>query len=263
MTLLTKRPLLLFVALLVSAQFCQADAPDGVFHFPFAAPNAAVYDLSGGLQLNQTMVGPAGTEVALSYGVELTQDARGFFTGSGETIVQIGDNDFVAAAYSVKGRIRVTGDSTHVTLVVRLRGEDSIAEVFTPFNISVVYELNVAAETGTLEGGARGSANFGRLGRSKISSTPISVTLPSAAGGAWTLQLTIVPLNRLAGGALVILPNGRTFQAHPSGRFFGDQSVVRISGFAEGRGNSVTIIFNTDNEVLFLRGRVLGQLVVR
>jgi len=258
----TKRSLLLFAALLASARFCQAQAPDGVFTFPFGAPNAAVYDLSGGLQLNQTMVGPAGTEVALSYGVELTQDARGFFTGSGETIVQIGENDFVAAAYSVKGRIRVIGDSTHVTLVVRLRGEDFIAGVFTPFSISIVYELNVAAETGTLEGGARGSANFGRLGGSKISSTPVSVALPSSAGGGWTLQLTIVPLNRLAGSALVILPNGRTFQAHLSGRFFGDQSVVRISGFAEGRGNSVTITFKTDNEVLFLRGRVLGQLVV-
>jgi len=258
-----KRPLLLVAALLASARFCQADAPDGVLPFTFNAPNAAVYDLSGGLQLNQTMVGPAGTEVALSYGVELTQDARGFFTGSGETIVQIGDNDFVAAAYSVKGRIRVIGDATHVTLVVRLRGEDVIAGVFTPFNISAVYELNVAAETGTLEGRARGSANFGRLGRSKISSTPVSLALPSGAGGGWTLQLTIVPLNRLAGSALVILPNGRTFQAHLSGRFFGDRSVVRISGFAEGRGNSVTIVFNTGLEVLFLRGRVLGQLVVQ
>ena len=263
MILSTKRSVLLVAALLASARFCQADAPDGVFPFSFGVTNAAVYDLSGGLQLNQTMVGPAGTEVALSYGVDLTQDARGFFTGSGETIVQIGENDFVAAAYSVKGRIRVIGDSTHATLVVRLRGEDFIAGVFTAFSISIVYELNVAAETGTLEGGARGSAKFGRLGRSKISATPVSVALPSGAGGGWTLQLTIVPLNRLAGSALVILPNGRTFQAHLSGRFFGDQSVVTISGFAEGRGNSVTITFNTDNEVLFLRGRVLGQLVVQ
>jgi len=257
-----KRPLLLVAALLASAQFCQADAPDGVFTFPFGVTNAAVFDLSGGLQLNQTMVGPAGTEVALSYGVELTQDARGFFTGTGETIVQIGENDFVAAAYSVKGRIRVIGEATHVTLVVRLRGEDVIAGVLTTFNISVVYELNVAAESGTLEGGARGSANFGRLGRSRISSTPVSVGLPSGGGG-WTLQLTIVPLHRLAGSALVILPSGRTFQAHLSGRFFGDQSVVTISGFAEGRGNSVTLVFNTDLEVLFLRGRVLGQLVLQ
>ena len=258
-----KRPLLLVAALLASAPFCQADAPDGVFTFPFGVTNAAVFDLSGGLQLNQTMVGPAGTEVPLSYGVELTQDARGFFTGSGETIVQIGENDFVAAAYSVKGRIRVIGEATHVTLVVRLRGEDVIAGVLTTFNISVVYELNVAAENGTLEGGARGSTNFGRLGRSRISSTPVSVGLPSGGGGGWTLQLTIVPLNRLAGSALVILPSGRTFQAHLSGRFFGDQSVVTISGFAEGRGNSVTIVFNTDLEVLFLRGRVLGQLVLQ
>src|SRR5689334_6239339 len=102
MILSTKRSILLVAALLSSARLCQAEAPDGVFPFPFAAPNAAVYDLSGGLQLNQTMVGPAGTEVALSYSIDLTQDPRGFFTGSGETIVQVGENDFVAAAYSVR-----------------------------------------------------------------------------------------------------------------------------------------------------------------
>ncbi len=227
-----------------------------------ATLNTRFMIVSGSLQLDQTMIGAGGAEVALSYGISLTQDARGFSTGAGETIVVIGDNDFVAAEYSVKGRIRVVGDATHVTLVVRLRGEDVIAGVSTTFNISIVYELDVARETGTLEGGARGTAGFGRLGKSRIRSA-VSVGLPSGADGTWTLQMTIVPLNRLAGSALVILPNGRTFQAHLSGRFFGDQSVVRISGFAEGRGNSVTIIFNTGNEVLFLRGRVLGQLVVQ
>ncbi len=259
----TKRSLLLLAALLGSVQFCKADAPDGVLPFSFGVTNAPVFDISGGLQLNQTMVGPGGTEVALSYGVEVTQDARGFFTGSGETFVQIGENDFVAAAYSVKGRIRVIGETTHATLVVRLRGQDVIAGVLTTFSISAVYELDVSAETGTLEGGARGTANFGRLGKTKISSTPVSVALPPSSGGDWTLQLTIVPLNHLAGTALVILPNGRTFQAHLSGRFVDDQSTVKVTGFAEGRGNSVTIVFNTDLEVLFLRGRILGQLVLQ
>jgi hypothetical protein len=260
MILTTKRFLFLGV-LLLSVQLSRADVPDGTFTFTLGETNSPVYDLTGGLQLNQTLIGSGGTEVGLYYGITLTQDARGFFTGSGETLVQIGDNDFVAAAYSVRGKIRTVGDGTHATLVVRLRGEDVIAGILTPFSISIVYELDVSAENGDLEGRARGTANFGRLGRSKVSATPVSVSLPTSGG--WTLQMTIVPLSRLAGTALVILPNGRTFQAHLSGRFADEQSVIRISGFAEGRGNSATIIFTTDNEVTFLRGRILGQVVTQ
>ena len=104
MTFSIKRYLLLSVGLLASAYFCRADAPSGPVSFSFGAENVPVYDLTGSFQINQTMLGAGQTEVGLSYGIEVTQDARGFLTGTGITLLVVG-NDFVAAEYTAKGKI--------------------------------------------------------------------------------------------------------------------------------------------------------------
>ena len=258
MTFSIKRSLLLSVVLLASAYFCRADAPSGPVSFSFGAENAPVYDLTGSFQINQTMLGAGQTEVGLSYGIEVTQDARGFLTGTGITLLEVG-NDFVAAEYTAKGKISGGGAGTRVTLSVRLTGEDVIAGVSTPFKIGIVYRLNVAAESRTLEGTARGSARFSRLGNSRIRST-VSAALPANADGAWSLQMDIVPLERLGGSALVVLSNGRTLQLHLTGRYSAaqDRSTIKMSGFDDSRGNSLKVVLGSENR---LRGRVFGQVV--
>lgn len=239
----------------------KADAPSGTVTFSFDASTAPVYDLSGSFQIDQTLVGAGNTAVGLSYSIDLSQDVRGGLTGSGETFVAVG-NDFVAAAYTVRGRISHVAGVTRVTLMVHLTGQDIVAGVDTPFNINVVYSLVVDSESGTLQGTARGRASFARLGSSPIRSD-VAIGLPGGASGAWTLQMNIVPLGRLGGSAVIVLANGRTLQAHLGGSFSPalERSVVNVSGFADSRGNSVRVVFNED--LLLMRGSVLGQTVAQ
>jgi hypothetical protein len=173
--------------------------------------------------------------------------------------VNIG-NDFVAANYTVRGTIRGRGDNPRVAFVIRLSGEDVIAGVNTPFRITLVYNLTVAPDTGTLEGVVHGSARFARLGSARIN-TAVSIPLAGTADGAWTLQMNIVPLNRLAGTATIVFSNNRVLVLNLGGHFSPllNSSTVRVSGFADSRGNSLVVIFDTD--VLIVHGRVLGQIV--
>src|SRR5437762_1560386 len=103
MTFSIKRSCAVTVALLAFLHVCQADVPSGLFAFSFGPETAPIYDLTGSFQINQTMIGAGQTEVGLSYGIDVTQDSRGFLTGAGTTIVMVG-NDFVAAEYTVKGK---------------------------------------------------------------------------------------------------------------------------------------------------------------
>ena len=237
----------------------RAHAPNGTVSFSFGVDTVPIYDLSGSFQIDQTMIGAGGAEVGLSYSVDLTEDVRGTLTGSGETLLVVG-NDFVAAAYTVRGKISRVADVTRVLLTVRLTGEDVIAGVSTPFNIQLVYTLAITPETRTLDGTVRGSARFGQLGSSRIHSD-VSIGLPGNADGGWTLQMNIVPLNQLAGSALIVLSNGRVLQAHLGGHYSVrlDQSTVHVTGFGDSRGNSATVVFATD--VSFLQGQVFGQAV--
>ena len=256
MTVLTKRLLLPALAILAAANICFADAPNGLVSFSFHT-NAPVYDLTGSLQFDQEIIGSGANH--LSYGVNVIQDARGRITGSGTTGVAVG-NDFVAAEYTVQGRISASHGSTRVTLMVRLKGEDSFGGVSTPFSINIEYKLTINPNSGTMDGTARGSAKFGRLGGGKIRSD-ISVPLPAGADGSWTLQMNIVPFSRLGGSATIVLPNGRTLALNLSGTYSSatDESKVKLSGFGDSRGNNATVTF--DSDLLTLRGTVLGQTV--
>ncbi len=262
MTVLMKRLALLTVALFVSAGCCVAAPPNGVVTFQFSTNDTAVYDLTGSFQFDDTMIGAHQSELGLSYGINVTQDARGFLTGSGLTAVAVG-NDFVAAEYTARGKISTSHGLRHVSLTVRLKGQDVIGGVFTPFSISVTYSLDIAPESGTMEGTARGSGKFGRLGSTRIHSD-ISVPLPGGTDGSWTLQMNIVSFSRLGGTASVILSNGRTLILNLSGSYSSsqDRSTVHLSGFGDSRGNSGTVKFDSDLNLLELRAKLFGQSVV-
>src|ERR1043166_2340040 len=128
------------VGFLAPAQFCSAQAPNGPVSFTLGVDDGSpIYDLSGSFQFTHTMVGAGQTELPLSYGVDLSQDARGFLTGSGFTIVNVG-NDFAAATYTARGKVSRTINGTVVTLAVRLKGDEgSFGGVSTPFNITINY----------------------------------------------------------------------------------------------------------------------------
>ena len=260
-----KRRALGFVFLVLFTGLCSAEAPSGFVEFDFSAADAPVWDIGGDISISQDMVGSSGAPVPLVFGFTLTEDEQGKLSASGPGFVQVG-NDFPVGTYSVKGKISGGGSSTKISLNVKVSGNDVIAGVQTPFNISVKYNLEVNAETHTADGTARGSASFGKLSGGKIK-TDVSVPLPGDPNGAWALQMTIVPLNKLGGSAVIFIPaNNRSLQANLSGSYssHSDSSKVKVSGFGASRGNNANVTFTTSDgssSLISLKGKVLGQTV--
>src|SRR5262245_15808119 len=259
MTVLIQRSLLVFIALLASARISLAAPPSGFVGFSFET-NAPVYDLSGSLLFDQTMSGAGGTQTPLSYGINITQDARGFITGSGIIEVAVG-NDFVAAEYTAKGKISTKDGVTRVSLNVKLKGEDAFGGVVTDFRITIEYSLFINPETGALEGTARGSGKFGPAGSTKIRSE-VSVGTSPGSDGSWVLQMNIVAFSKLSGTAVVVLSNGKTLNFTLKGTFDSslERSTIKLTGTGDSRGNSAKVIFD-DSELLLLQGKLLGQNV--
>jgi hypothetical protein len=259
MTVLIQRSLLLFIVLFASAKISLAAPPSGFVGFSFDT-NSPVYDLTGSLQFDQTMSGAGDTETPLSYGINVTQDARGFITGSGVIVVAVG-NDFVAAEYTAKGKISSQEGVTRVTLNVKLKGEDAFGGIVTDFRVTIEYSLTLNPETGALEGTARGSGKFGPLGSTKIRSD-VSVGMSPGTDGSWVLQMNIVAFDKLSGTAVVVLSNGRTLNFTLKGNFDSStqSSTIKLTGTGDSRGNSAKVIFD-DFELLLLEGKLLGQQV--
>src|SRR5215204_3996432 len=112
-----------FIAVLLSSLcFAHAQPPSGLVSLPFDNATAPVWDLSGTLLLDQTMQGAGDQEIPLIYSVDVIQDAKGKLTGSGLTILNIG-NDFVAANYTVKGKVSGGGNNVNrASFTVKLTG---------------------------------------------------------------------------------------------------------------------------------------------
>jgi hypothetical protein len=254
-----------FVAVLLSfVSFCIADAPSGIVSFSFDNTQAPVWDLSGGLQIEQQMLGAGDVEVPVVYSVEITHDAKGKLSGSGFTILNVGTS-FVAAEYNVTGKTSGGGSKANrAVFTVRLSGDDVIAGVQTKFNMTIRYDLEADAGALSLVGTARGNAKFSELSSGRIES---DVTLALAPGmdGSWTVNMDIVPLKKLGGSASIILSNGRVLPAQLSGSYSSSSGVskVKLTGVNEGKGTSVNLkFFNSEEEGIALdsmNGKILGQ----
>jgi hypothetical protein len=248
----------LFVAVFVlSLEFCFGQTAP--VNFTFSGADTPVWDFTGSFQINQNMQGAGGQDVPLSFSIAITQDPAGQLRGTDWTILGVG-NDFVAANYFVSGRVTGGGTAAKVTLLVRLKGEDTIAGVFTPFNLVIKYDLQVVE--GALVGKSRGSARFSKLGSATINDANVSLPLAAGMNGSWTLQLSVVALQKLAGSASIVLSNGRTLPATLSGSFASGRSAVKLTGINEATGSRLNVVF-FDNAAApdSMRGRILGQTV--
>jgi len=251
-----------FLALLIlPLHLSFAQAPSGNVTFTFDNDAAQVWDLSGVLNLQQTM-GP--TEVPLNLAVQVTHDGRGRLTGEGVTLVNVG-NDFPAATYSVRGHVSGGGNSpVRAVFTVKIRGEDTITGVFTRFQITISYNLVADAVEGAFVGRARGSAVFSNLSSSSINSEA-RFSLGTSTG-AWTVDMNILPFKRLAGSATITLASGHVLPMHLGGSYSTRTALarVRLTGINEAKGSAVNLNFISSEEgieVDTLRGKILGQTV--
>lgn len=256
-----------FLAFLLSSIcLCGAQAPSGLIGFSFDSPGSLVYDLTGSLSIEQSMIGAGGQETPIAFSVDVTDDARGRLSGAGTAILNVG-NDFVAANYTVKGKTTGGGNSVNrASFTVKLTGQDTIAGVpNTRFSITIHYNLEADAEQLAFIGSARGGAHFSGLSSGSIKSD-VAVGLAPGMDGSWSVQMNIVALKRLAGSATITLSNQRALQTHLSGSYSSRSAVakVKLTGFNESKGTSVDLNFISSEEgteIERLRGRILGQSV--
>src|SRR5437879_5379009 len=268
MTIVIRR--LSIAALLVcSLQLCQAQAPNGSYTFTFGTTNSAIFDLSGDYKITQPTLSGGVEGATLSFGITLFEDARGRLTGSGTTVLEVGNNNFVAAEYRATGVASRGGPRPpHVNLLIRLRGDDTVAGVRTPFSITISYSLDIDPVTHTFSGKSRGSASFTKLGTALIRSDPIPPMplLANAGNGSFTINLDIVALKRLGGSGSIVLANGRTIPVNLSGTYSPGlgRARLRLTGINEGRGTTLNItFFQGADEIIIERvtGRILGLAV--
>jgi hypothetical protein len=274
MTNLTRSRLWFIAVLALSSNFCFAQSTLQ-FSFDFDNTNHAIIDMNGVFQVEDVIVGGGGVPLALNYGVGIDHNARGVLRGAGTAIVQIGTgNDFLPAFYRASGRVSGGGDTPiQVFLSVNLRNDGTLAGVDTRFSISVAYHLTFNPETASLEGSSRGRIVLAHSGPSRIASDDISVGLPSGGDGSWTMNVNVVPLNRMVGSSQLILSSGdpsggRGVNALVLGHFDpATISVARLVGTNGDRGSSGMFSFSTTEEgdvvLETIQARILGQRVLQ
>ena len=261
----TKSHISFLSGLFFSVFLAGAQAPSGLVDFTFDTSSARVFDLSGSLVIEQQMIGAGDQETPLSFGVDVIQDSNGKLTGSGMTIVNVG-NDFIAASYTVKGKVSGGGNNVNrASFTIKLTGQDTVAGVpDTKFSISLEYKLE-ADSAGILFGSARGNANFKGLSSAKINSN-VDIALAVGMDGTWSVQMNILALKKLGGSAIITLANQRALPTHLSGSYSSSSATakVKLSGFDASKGTSVNLNFISSeegSEVVKLRGKILGQTV--
>ena len=246
--------------------WAQAQPPSGLVSIPFGNDVAPVWDLGGTLTLEQTMQGAGDQDVPLNFSVDVTQDASGKLSGSGITILNIG-NDFVAADYTLTGKISGGGNSVNrASFTVKLSGQDVITGLNTRFSINLKYKLEGDVGQQAFVGTVKGNANFSGMSSAKID-TDVTVLLAPTMDGSWVLDMNILALNKLAGSANIVLPNGRVLPTELSGSFSPNSGVSKINlkGINEGKGTSLNLklVNSLEGELVVdsMKGKILGQSV--
>ncbi len=249
----------LWVTALLLASLCcclAGQAAPAPVNLSFTGSTAPVYDLTGEYRFDQQLL-IAGVPSRLTLSLTVRQDAAGRLLGSGSTIIYLGQ-DAYAATYGVSGRISGGGKSTRATLVARLQGADLDAGGKPPFVISVQYNLEV--KPAGLKGTVRGSGRFAALGNGSIKSLISGVPLPPGVDGSWSVQMNVLPVNKVNGTGAILLPNGRNLPATLAGNAMtSGLSQVKLSGT---NGATLNInFFPQTRAVQKLSGRILGQTV--
>ena len=246
--------------LLISAQLCSAQAPSGTFSFPFDN-SIPIWDLSGSYHVALANTDRNGQTTPVEFDIALSQDSRGQLSGSGESVVQIGDN-FVAGAYEVQGSIRRSGGDSIVELSVKITGQDTIAgkpDIAYTVSVDTKAVVNIGDNgDGVLVGSSKINATFRGLG--KLSGTSdFSLALPGGMDGTWDLTLNVITLGKKLGGtAIITLANNRTLGFDLSGKTSFGSSKASLKGTGGSEPARLTVTFD-DSGASVQNGEALGQ----
>lgn len=253
------KSLLLFAApLFVSTAF--AAVPSGTIFKGFSTNTAPVWELTGGYQITQQLIGVAGQLVDVTFGINIVVDDKGNVTGHDATVVFIG-TDVVGCEYTVTGKVTGSDGIARLRLTVKLVGDGTVAGVATHAKIKVRYDAEVGFD-GELNGTSKGTVSLSELGSGKINSE-LSVPVPGGIDGSWVLTMNVLPLKKLDGSATATFQSGRIVLFDLTGRYSSSSDASRISlrGVGPSRGTHLRLNLDGGNGVQQMRGKLLGQKI--
>lgn len=260
-----------FAALFLASTLCWAQ-PTGHAAFAFDDSNLPVYDLSGSYEFNTPMTGAGGTPINLSLPVVIEHQMSGLLTGSGIAIMRI-DNEAVGAEYRINGNVvRDRAGAIRVRMSVRANGT-LVSGTERRFMVTQRYDLQLDPTLNVLVGQVRGSASIQGLGTSRLNSDNVVLPLPAGVDGSWFAVLDFLPLKTFSGYGVISIasftspetpqgfPTDRVVEARLTGGYNAKRglSTVQLRGLGENRAASLTITFSGDDDLVSLRGRILGQ----
>lgn len=250
-------------AFFLLAQACFAQAPVGQVRFVYRDLGVPVWDVTGGYVFHQE-VEAEGRMLPVVMGFEVNQDINGKLTGQGVTTVSLG-TEVVGGEYTASGRVYNSKDGTQVSITVRASGMGMVAGVQTDFSIKVNYKLVVNPATGRLEGTAKGSLKYNKIGSGKINSQ-VSAPLVEGMNGGWEIAMEVLPLGKISGSGNVTLSNNRILAGNAKGGYSEKTglSKVTLTGTGDAKGYSFKLQFTTAGTVdtlQQLKGKILGQKI--
>jgi len=278
-----KNRLLFVPVLLLSFPLALAQAPSGPISFAFDRTTFPVWDFTGAYQFDQQVVG-VGAISDLSFAVYLTHDLAGRLRGTGTTMLSLGQ-DVVAANFVLNGSVSLGGNATRAIFTVSLSGDDLIAGQYRKFSIHLTYNLRVdpnpanpAAWIPLVRGSpVGGSVRVSGLGGAKvIPGANFAVALPPGVDGAWSVDMSILPLSKLGGTATIVIDSSaapdrsiietgtRTLSANLLGAYKPSQtfSQVLLTGLFGSRPATLQLSFyNGASAPARVLGKLLGQTV--
>jgi hypothetical protein len=243
-------------------QAAQAAAPSGVFYYAFNASDAPLWDLTGEYNIQDQIQAKDSPPVPVALNFYVVQDEKGRLRGEGMTAIAIG-SDLVAGEYKASGSVKTSGGVTRTQLKLTYKGEGVIAGTPTSYSLKTSYNLEVSPLDARLVGEGKGNASIAKLGKGPMQ---VSLDQPMPAGmtGAWTLQCSILPLNKLSGGAWLTLANQRSLAYQLTGKYTlsTDQSQVKLKGLGSASGTKLSLKLGGDAaQVLEMDGKVFGQTI--
>ncbi len=269
MTLFKNR---LLCALFLLSLPCGVARAQSSLGFDFDTSNYPAWDISGSYQLNEPIIGAGGIPVTLSYTVYITHESKGKLTGSGTTLVTMGDQ-VVAANYKVSGSVSGGGNNTRANFNVSLSGKDWFYGILHNFNIHTSYKLNVNPSELTLTGTARGNTSVSGVGGGSIK-VDVDRPLPVGVDGSWSVNMVVIPLKEFLGSGDIRVaayrspetpggwPVDRVLPTEVRGSYNSSKELISTTskGFDVGSGSKVNLKFKLGESLpQKMSGKVLGQ----
>ena len=236
--------------LVLSLQFCLAQAPSGPKFFAFNSASTAVYDLSAIYDFDQDIIGSGGTAAPLAItGLPLTQATRAVSTGGWNAFVtvMVGDSA-VAAVYNGHRRSAAGATPARVQLTFGCPGRILVAGVETGFSISVQLRPGGGPGEPVAAGVGARAGQFYQVLRRPSHSDSISVPLPAGVDGNLERAIGLwCSLGHLVGSGDHCASNGRILPVRVSGVFghnmaFPSPPAGFRSADGDGRGSLLRMI---------------------